>query len=134
MKALAISNTDYKTVVNKFDKFDLGYVRRVGNSIRISPYNSLISDDRKNTVEFALYLHENGYCWRRYTKDFIWGGNDCVYQLFRTCKNRKWNKEHKYWEWTPDTHYEWEHFATIEKAIERFEQYAIRNGNFYYTD
>lgn len=131
MKALPISDKDFSVVVNKFDKFGLGYVRRVGNSIRIKPYNSFISDERNETVEFAIYLHETGYCWRRYTASGYWNNVVNVYQMFRTCKGRKYNNG--YLEWTPNTHYVWEHFATVEEAINRFEQYGIRNG-FYYTE
>lgn len=128
MNALPISDKDFSVVVNKFDKLGLGYVKRVGNSIRINTYNSFISDERNNTVEFALYLHENGYCWRRY----IYGDHKpACYQMFRTVRNRKWNTKGWY-ETTDNTYYVWKHFTTIEEAIICFEQHAIKHSKYFY--
>ena len=115
--AKIISEADFNKVANFFGAENVRRAKNGGTSIIITPKNKVMNDTRDNTVDYALYLYEDGFCWRR--KIDIWSGWYRYYQLFRNginyC-NTSWGRY--------PTDYVYHSFATVEEALERFSSYV----------
>lgn len=112
-----ISEADFNKVANFFGAENVRRAKNGGTSIIITPKNKVMNDTRDNTIDYALYLYEDGFRWRR--KIDIWADWCRYYQLFRNGINYRRSDWGSY-----PTDYVYHSFATVEEALARFVKYA----------
>lgn len=115
-----ISDADFNKVANFFGTENVRRAKNGGTAIIITPKNNVINDNRDNTVDYALYLYEDGFRWRRKVTIWCgWNGWHRYYQLFRNGINYQISDWGSY-----PTDYVYHSFATVEEALARFVKYA----------
>ena len=112
-----ISDADFNKVANFFGAENVRRAKNGGTSIIITPKHNVMNDTRDNTVDYAIYLYDDGFRGRV----MIWGMFNDVkpYQLFRNGINYQIADWGSY-----PTDYVYHSFATVEEALARFVKYA----------